>query len=209
MNIDNFEFRQNWFSFIENIITADEFLKSLEDIITEIENYNDDKTLNKFYAKIINNIKNNNTKLLSKLKEHGNNYNDGLTDKISQKASNRFVANYYDLIDARIMHGIHVNKDKKYIYICAGDDHIQNIRETLEQIGYKQTAYKEEFIDKREEPLNVNKFITVTEEHTVEVVDLNEKQPISATSFLLIIILIGVTGIIGITRRFRYILKRT
>jgi hypothetical protein len=41
------------------------------------------------------------------------------------------------LLDARILHELFLNKDKDYIILCAGGEHIDNIKSTLFSIGYK------------------------------------------------------------------------
>ncbi|MDR3647307.1 MAG: hypothetical protein P4L22_07225 [Candidatus Babeliales bacterium] len=143
ISIKNIEFRQGLGEFMNNKINAKEFLIDFIFIINEIKKYNDGKILNKYYSQLIKDLYKKSGKLIKILLNNKNKYFKELTSKITEKEGLTFLTDYFKLIDARIVHTIFVNKNKKYIFLCAGYRHIENINPVLTSINYKKTFSKQ------------------------------------------------------------------
>lgn len=140
--VKNVEFRQSLWEFEYNALTAKEFLIDFLFIINEIKKYNDGKILNNYYAQLIKNLYKNSGKLIKVLLNNQNKYYKDLTKKITMNEARIFLIDYFKLIDARIVHTIFVNKNKKYIFVCAGNAHIEGIDKVLININYKKIFSK-------------------------------------------------------------------
>ncbi|MDR3647309.1 MAG: hypothetical protein P4L22_07235 [Candidatus Babeliales bacterium] len=150
-NIDvaNIEFRHSKSLFFANLeTTADKFLEDFNCLVSTIEKYNDNEIANNYYSTTINRLLEQNKKLLNVLETNKASYFNQIKDQISELDLDNFNEDLCDLIDIQIVHTVLKHKDKKYIFICAGDTHIQRINKILEQINFKTIyAVKESNLD--------------------------------------------------------------
>lgn len=65
-------------------------------------------------------------------------------------------------LDIRILHQIHEHKDKKYIFVCAGQGHTRRIEPVLFSLGYRCVAEEQEYYSfgKRCGTINVKKLLS-------------------------------------------------
>ncbi len=136
-------------------IKTEKFLKALYETINEIKNYNDNPLLNNYYKKLIQEVLNN-KKFISILEQNKDKYYDELKELINEKMHENFFFDYCELVDAKIMHAIHQNKDKN-VHICVGNMHIKNIENIIKKLNYKKINPNEK--EKRENPLELEKYL--------------------------------------------------
>ncbi|MDR3647308.1 MAG: hypothetical protein P4L22_07230 [Candidatus Babeliales bacterium] len=142
IDIANVEFRQSYILFFDTFeIDADLFLKEFQAAIKEIKEYNDSKELNNYYKQVISRIDKQNKKLLTSLRTSNKKYYNEIQNLISNTQVDQFCEDLCDLIDIKIIHNIYKHKNKKYIFVCAGDTHIQRINKLLTKINF-HTIYK-------------------------------------------------------------------
>lgn len=145
LNVENFEFRHSVYLYAKGHTLTKQFLNSIYSITSEIKNYNDNSTANEYYKDLVNTILNNNKEILNTLNANKDKNIDQIEEPLNKEELktfradfNNFVFDYYLLIDAKIIHTILQNKDKKYIFICAGNNHLDRINEVLNKLNYNQ-----------------------------------------------------------------------
>lgn len=166
LSITNIEFRYALDIFLTSInrpfsIVLDE----LEEIKTEIENYSDEnKGLQKFYKRTIDKLNNNiNIKFIKKnslykFNELFKKYHGPKDDSISENEKalsetfrrnlvNQFTSlpsGIYDkIIEARVLHNLYLQRNKKNIFICLGRYHCKVLSQFLEKsLNFKITKSK-------------------------------------------------------------------
>lgn len=134
----NVEYRQPFWLFVDSEkSTAGEFLIHIFELVSELEDYQDEDCLNEFYHDVINDMLIENEKFLSLLEKYENRTYKYLKKKISQNMLDKFTDAYFRFIDAKILHIISQNHKMDYIFVCAGNDHIKRIKKVLNDLRYK------------------------------------------------------------------------
>jgi hypothetical protein len=131
-------------------ITCPEVLTSLDGVKEEIEQYQDGTKLERYYDFAINNYLNEPQRKLLQAKE--------IAHKSIQKGFSALSKEFMtmglfgvSLMAPRLLHAIHMNKDKNNLIIFVGDEHAKNLTEVLSKLfGYKklEVFYKEPRADK-------------------------------------------------------------
>lgn len=130
-------------------ITCPEVLASLDGVKEEIEQYQDGTKLERYYDFAINNYLNEPQRKLLQAKE--------IAHKSIQKGFSALSKEFMtmglfgvSLMAPRLLHAIHMNKDKNNLIIFVGDEHAKNLTEVLSKLGYenKKVLYKEPRADK-------------------------------------------------------------
>lgn len=123
------------YAYSENLIV--EFLEDFEKLINEIKHYDDSKILNDHYNAQINELMKNNKTFISYLKENQNKKGKEIQKELNAGDLQKFNKDYYKLLDLRLLHLIHIHREKNII-VCAGSSHIKRIQPVLFQQNYTQ-----------------------------------------------------------------------
>ncbi|MDR3647310.1 MAG: hypothetical protein P4L22_07240 [Candidatus Babeliales bacterium] len=142
LKTENIEFRHAVFLYAKGHTLTSQFVDSIFYVMNEIQNYNDNPIANQYYKDLVDSILTNNKELLDLL----NNNSTANIDQIEalfgkepfRSNFNNFVFDYYLLIDAKIIHTILQHSDKKYIFICAGNNHLERMNIVLKALDYNE-----------------------------------------------------------------------
>jgi hypothetical protein len=165
LNIENIEFRHPVYLYAKGHIFTNQFLNEIDQITNEIKNYNDHPIANDYYKDLVNTILSDNKEILEILLNNKNKNIDQIEEQFNKEELksfrdnfNNFVFDYYRLVDAKIIHTILQNKDKKYIFIVAGNNHLERIEKVLNELKYAQTSLFES--DNLAQPIKITDTLT-------------------------------------------------
>jgi hypothetical protein len=116
-------------------ISAQQTIRSFNNIVNEIYAYNDTHFLNAYYWRTLTNVVNQHKQLINSLESSRCTLKDFCEseDKQIQDQVNLFDVT---LLDMRIIHAIYTNRYKSRILVCAGANHIRRIIPVLRKMGY-------------------------------------------------------------------------
>lgn len=142
--VANVDFRFFFLDSLEDDLTTKHAYDLCMKTLAEIESYDDTPELNAIYEQ-----------KLSQIKQPFSSYKIFYHDLITKKLP---VENINKLIDLKILHQIHTNKQYDTIVVLAGGAHISRIEQILPQLGYRKKTpiYAKKGIT--EEALNLKQF---------------------------------------------------
>jgi hypothetical protein len=138
--IENIEFRQTITSLSTALKNPDVLKEELPHVQAEYERfkkiileYNDGTLLNEYYRLIIKEFDEKIQIIKGKSQSEHKDY---------QKLYEMYKDALNKCVDLKILHVLEKNKDKKFIFMCAGAAHIRDIQPVLQVLNFKKIATK-------------------------------------------------------------------
>lgn len=136
----NLEFRQNINKDYDTTLD-DFFIKHLDPAIAEITEYKDGDILAKYYRDVLIRRRMHGAYQVDCYREHPGARQQTLRTLYRDHVETIVISNLTELLDARIVHTIYNQPNKKHIFICAGCVHTYHLELILQDLGYAQTMH--------------------------------------------------------------------